>query len=66
MLGSLPIVIDEQGAKRAFGEVLTLARTWKLSTYDATYLELARREKCPLATLDAALQEAAAGLGIGP
>jgi predicted nucleic acid-binding protein len=65
MLGGLPIVIDDQGANRAFGEVLMLARTWRLSAYDAAYLELALREGCPLATLDAALQQAAAGLGIG-
>jgi predicted nucleic acid-binding protein len=41
--------------------VLRLARTHRLSVYDAAYLELAQREGLPLATLDAALRKAAAG-----
>ena len=46
------------------GAVLRLARTHRLSVYDAAYLELAQREKLPLATLDADLQKAAAGVGV--
>ncbi|MBU4272965.1 MAG: type II toxin-antitoxin system VapC family toxin [Planctomycetes bacterium] len=64
ILNRLPIVVDEQTSKKAFGEVLTLARTLRLSAYDAAYLELAMREACPLASLDASLNEAATGLGI--
>ena len=64
ILGDLPISIDDQTAENALGETLTLARTWRLSAYDAAYLELALREGCPLASLDAPLNEAAAGLGI--
>ncbi|MGD0013668.1 MAG: type II toxin-antitoxin system VapC family toxin [Bryobacteraceae bacterium] len=41
--------------------VLRLARTHRLSVYDAAYLEVAQREGLALATLDADLQEAAAG-----
>lgn len=44
--------------------VLRLARTYRLSVYDSAYLELAQREGLPLATLDAALQRAAAGEGV--
>ncbi|HVW78393.1 MAG TPA: type II toxin-antitoxin system VapC family toxin [Alloacidobacterium sp.] len=40
-------------------EVLRLARTHKLSIYDAAYLELALRKNVPLATLDADLSKAA-------
>ena len=40
-------------------DVLTLARRRGLTVYDAAYLELARREGAPLATLDAALETAA-------
>ncbi len=40
-------------------EVLRLARTHKLSIYDAAYLELALRKNVPLATLDADLIQAA-------
>ena len=38
---------------------LALARTHKLSFYDAIYLELALRSDSPLATLDGGLAEAA-------
>ena len=44
--------------------VLRLARTHRLSVYDAAYLELAHREGLPLATLDADLKKAAAGEGV--
>jgi len=44
--------------------VLRLARTHRLSVYDAAYLELAQRESLPLATLDANLQKAAAAEGV--
>jgi predicted nucleic acid-binding protein len=44
--------------------VLRLARAHRLSVYDAAYLELARREGLPLATLDADLRKAAAGAGV--
>lgn len=44
--------------------ILRLARSHRLSVYDAAYLELARREKLPLATLDAGLQRAAAAEGV--
>ncbi len=64
ILNRLPIVVDEQTSKKAFGEVLSLARAWRLSAYDAAYLELAMREACPLASLDASLNKAATGLGI--
>lgn len=46
------------------GAVLRLARTHRLSVYDAAYLELAQREGLSLATLDVDLQEAAAGEGV--
>jgi predicted nucleic acid-binding protein len=38
---------------------LALARAYKLSTYNAAYLELALREGLPLATLDKDLIKAA-------
>jgi predicted nucleic acid-binding protein len=44
--------------------VLHLARTHRLSVYDAAYLELAQREGLPLATLDADLQKAASADGV--
>jgi predicted nucleic acid-binding protein len=44
--------------------VLRMARAQGLSVYDAAYLELAYREKLPLATLDRRLGEAARLVGV--
>lgn len=44
---------------------LATARAFQLSTYDAVYLDLARRERLPLATLDDRLRTAAARAGVG-
>lgn len=43
---------------------LSNARTFQLSAYDAVYLELARREGLPLATLDEQLRAAATRAGV--
>ncbi len=45
-------------------QVLQLCRTYRLSVYDAVYLELARRDGVPLATLDADLAKAAKTEGV--
>jgi predicted nucleic acid-binding protein len=44
--------------------VFALARRHRLTFYDAAYLELAQRERLPLATLDNALAAAAKAEGI--
>ncbi len=44
--------------------LLALARKRKLTAYDAAYLELAKREGLPLATLDHALEKAAVAEGV--
>jgi predicted nucleic acid-binding protein len=44
--------------------VLRLARTHRLSVYDAAYLELAQRDSLALATLDSHLRSAAVGEGV--
>jgi len=46
------------------GEALGNARLFQLTAYDAVYLELARREALPLATLDKRLRAAAEKAGI--
>ena len=43
---------------------MTLARERKLTVYDAAYLELARHERLPLATLDRGLEKAAIAEGV--
>jgi predicted nucleic acid-binding protein len=64
LLGQLDIVTDPATARYALGNTLNLARRYKLSVYDAAYLELALRTSHPLATLDASLAKAAARAGI--
>ena len=49
---------------RAFRDVLPLAREQRLTTYDASYLELAMRLGLPLASKDTALIRAATALRI--
>lgn len=64
LLNSLSITADEETAAKAWQETLQLARTHKLSAYDAAYLELAIRRSLPLATLDEDLTAAAAAVGV--
>jgi predicted nucleic acid-binding protein len=45
-------------------EILTLGLAYRLSAYDASYLELAIRRGLPLATQDARLAAAAEGAGV--
>ena len=44
--------------------LMALARKRKLTVYDAAYLELAKREALPLATLDRDLEKAAIAEGV--
>ena len=65
LLGQLPIEIDPRQSLGSFGSVLSLARSHRLSAYDASYIEVAERRGLRLATLDARLREAATGAGVG-
>lgn len=58
-LESLPIQIDTLTARQAFSRTLSLSRAYKLSRYNAAYLELAIRQGLLLATLDKDLIKAA-------
>ena len=60
-LGRLAITLDRSPQEAA---VLDLARRYRLTVYDAAYLELAQRAGLPLATLDTALQKAASEAGV--
>ncbi len=55
-LATLSIITDRAPDEST---VLALARRYRLSVYDASYLELARRDGVCLATLDAELVTAA-------
>lgn len=65
LIGGLPIVVDEQTPSLALRTVLDLARSERLSAYDASYLELAMRHGVPLATKDNDLVKAARRVGVG-
>ncbi len=58
-LENLPIHVDAMTAHQAFSRTINLARTYKLSSYDASCLELAVRKGLPIATLDKGLRKAA-------
>ena len=62
-LRRLPIAIEQRPATWLAQQILPLARTYRLSAYDAAYLELAIREGLPLATLDDDLRRAASAAG---
>ena len=64
IIGRLNIVTDQAMATHALGDTLNLARRFRLSSYDAAYLELALRNGLPLATLDADLAKAATIAGL--
>lgn len=64
LIGRLNLVTDQATATHALGDTLNLARRYKLSAYDAAYLELAQSTGLPLATLDANLANAATIAGV--
>lgn len=64
MLEGVDIEVDSATFAHALSDTLQLARRYKLSAYDASYLELALRLGLPLATLDEDLQKAAKKAGV--
>ena len=64
MLQDVDIEVDAATFQHALSDTLQLARRYKLSAYDASYLELALRSGIPLATLDEDLQKAARKAGV--
>ena len=64
MLEGVDIEMDAATFAYALTDTLQLARRYKLSAYDASYLELALRSGVPLATLDEGLQKAAKKAGV--
>jgi len=64
LVASLPITVHESGVARALGPILDLAHRYGLSTYDASYLELAIHEGMALATFDERLADAARQAGV--
>lgn len=60
----LRVTQDSETWDKAWRVVLELAEAQKLSAYDASYLELAKRRGLPLVTFDAKLRAAAKRLHV--
>src|SRR5205823_101493 len=63
-LEALSPSFDYVPLKQVNGPVQALCRDYGLSPYDALYVELAMRSKCPLATQDQAQKNAASVLNV--
>jgi predicted nucleic acid-binding protein len=57
-------VVDTDSSVVSARQTFTTARAFHLSAYDTVYLDLARRERLPLATLDDRLRNAATRAGV--
>lgn len=59
LLLQLPIIVEDNRPEKLMGELVALGRAKNLSSYDASYLDLAMRKDCSIATLDRKIIEAA-------
>lgn len=63
-LRRLPVRVDHEMASLAFSKLSELASAYRLSVYDAAYLELAERRTLALACKDSPLRKAAKQRGV--
>jgi predicted nucleic acid-binding protein len=63
-LAAMPITIDGETEAQAWTGTVQLADRFRLTIYDAAYLELAQRRDLPLASVDRDLRAAAHALGV--
>ncbi len=63
-LATMLITVDPETDTHAWTTTLRLSDDFRLTAYDAAYLELTLRRKLPLATLDQQLSAAATSLGV--
>ena len=63
-LAAMEIIVDPDTDNNAWTTTLHLSDRFRLTVYDAAYLELAQRRRLPLASLDQPLCRAAAALGL--
>jgi len=64
ILDAFPITVDGETVAHAWADTMHLARAHNLSSYDASYLELAIRLGLPLAAQDGKLKTAAKTVGV--
>lgn len=60
----LATAVDFTASTISVRQALSVASAFRLTAYDAVYLEASRREQLPLATLDRALKNAAVNAGV--
>jgi len=63
-LHDLPLAIDPETTVQLWGPTQSLAERFRLTAYDAIYLELAQRKQLALASLDQDLCSAATTVGV--
>ena len=63
-LAALEIRVDPESGERVLTDVHRIALRYRLTSYDAAYLELALRLRLPLATLDEELRAASVSAGV--
>ena len=63
-IAAVSVLPIEEDPAAALAGVLSIARRFSLTSYDAAYLELAQRRGFPLATLDAKLRQACKALKV--
>lgn len=59
LINELPITVQQETPERMIKEIFALAREYYISSYDASYLDLAMRNGVPIATQDSGLKKAA-------
>lgn len=64
LVAALPVEQDLPLDDAAYARVMAIAERFGLTSYDAAYLELAKRRGVALATLDARLRQASAKAGV--
>ncbi len=64
LVRGLPLSVEQESPERMLTDIITLARELGLSTYDASYLDLAMRSGLPIATQDKLLMKAARKCGV--
>jgi predicted nucleic acid-binding protein len=63
-LNNLNITVEGKINQTTYRRIIEMAEQYNLTSYDASYLELAKRYRLPLATLDKKLIEACALAGV--
>jgi len=63
-LRDMPITLDPDTTAHVWTTIQLLSERFRLTVYDAAYLELAQRRALPLATLDQDLRKAGSAVGV--